>query len=317
MEAEVQDSCKEMDMLSWLNRTALELIGQSALGYSFDPLVSESRNVFGDALKALLPALSKLSVLRMLVQYFDKLGPRQLRRRLAEMIPNADFQQLKRVIDTMDQKSRDIYSEKKAGLGKDNEAGLQQQLEEDKDILSILLRANLEAADEDRLPEDELIGQISTLVFAATDTTSSAISRVLHLLAQHQDVQEQLRKEIVDARHGQDISYDQLLELPLLDAVCRETLRLTVQDVVLPLGEPIQDARDGTLLHEIAVPKHTSIVVGIRGSNRHKAVWGEDAEEWKPVERWLLAATRPSSSSSDSVSGVVRAPHVPGVYSNL
>ncbi len=54
MEAEVQDSCKEMDMLSWLNRTALELIGQSALGYSFDPLVSESRNVFGDALKALL-----------------------------------------------------------------------------------------------------------------------------------------------------------------------------------------------------------------------------------------------------------------------
>ncbi len=51
---------------------------------------------------------------------------------------------------------------------------------------------------------------------------------MLHLLAQHQDVQEQLRKEIVDARHGQDISYDQLLELPLLDAVCRETLRLYV-----------------------------------------------------------------------------------------
>ncbi|PSR73291.1 hypothetical protein PHLCEN_2v10852 [Hermanssonia centrifuga] len=316
MEAEVQDSCKEMDMLSWLNRTALELIGQSALGYSFDPLVSESRNVFGDALKALLPALSKLSVLRMLVQYFDKLGPRQLRRRLAEMIPNANFQQLKSVIDTMDQKSRDIYSEKKAGLGKDNEAGLQQQLEEDKDILSILYLVSQTSSTPSLAVFHFFRRKKSTLVFAATDTTSSAISRVLHLLAQHQDVQEQLRKEIVEARHGQDISYDQLLELPLLDAVCRETLRLTVQDIVLPLGEPIQDARDGTLLlHEIAVPKHTSIVVGIRGSNRHKAVWGEDAEEWKPVERWLLAATRPSSS--DSVSGVVRAPHVPGVYSNL
>lgn len=66
-----------------------------------------------------------------------------------------------------------------------------------------------------------------TLIFAATDTTSSALARILHLLAQHPDVQGQLRQEVIAARNGRDgIPYDELVELPYLDAVCRETLRL-------------------------------------------------------------------------------------------
>ena len=64
-------------------------------------------------------------------------------------------------------------------------------------------------------------------MFAATDTTSSAVSRILYLLAEHPDVQERLRKEIVGARLERgDLSFDDLFELPYLEAVCRETLRL-------------------------------------------------------------------------------------------
>ncbi len=60
------------------------------------------------------------------------------------------------------------------------------------------------------------------------DTTSNALSHIIHLLAEHQDVQEKVRAEVTEARDGQDIPYDQLVELPYLDAVCRETLRLWV-----------------------------------------------------------------------------------------
>lgn len=67
---------------------------------------------------------------------------------------------------------------------------------------------------------------IRTLTFAGTDTTSNALSRILHILADRQDVQDKLRAEIVEARDGEDIPYDTLVELPFLDAVCRETLRL-------------------------------------------------------------------------------------------
>jgi cytochrome P450 len=61
------------------------------------------------------------------------------------------------------------------------------------------------------------------------DTTSNALSRISHLLAAHPDVQDKLRAEIMDAlrqNDGKDLTYDVLVSLPFLDAICRETLRL-------------------------------------------------------------------------------------------
>ena len=60
------------------------------------------------------------------------------------------------------------------------------------------------------------------------DTTSNALSRILHLLAQNPDVQDKLRAEIREAQeqHGKEIPYDEIMTLPFLDAICRETLRL-------------------------------------------------------------------------------------------
>lgn len=67
----------------------------------------------------------------------------------------------------------------------------------------------------------------SGLVLAATDTTSNALCRVFHILSCHQDVQQKLRDELAAAAgEDEDIPYDQLVEIPYLDAVCRETLRL-------------------------------------------------------------------------------------------
>ena len=63
------------------------------------------------------------------------------------------------------------------------------------------------------------------------DTTSNALSVTLWRLAMHQDVQDRLREEIGAAREatgGCDIAYDDLVALPYLDAVCRETLRVYV-----------------------------------------------------------------------------------------
>jgi cytochrome P450 len=69
------------------------------------------------------------------------------------------------------------------------------------------------------------------LIFAAMDTTSNALSRILHMLATHPEEQEKLRQEILDAQqeYGENIPYDELVALPFLDVVCRETLRLYVK----------------------------------------------------------------------------------------
>ena len=60
------------------------------------------------------------------------------------------------------------------------------------------------------------------------DTTSNALSRILHQLSIYPDAQMKLRAELVEATHGGtiDLDYDTLMKLPYLDAVCRETLRV-------------------------------------------------------------------------------------------
>jgi cytochrome P450 len=62
------------------------------------------------------------------------------------------------------------------------------------------------------------------------DTTTSALARLLYLMAIHQDVQDKLRAEIKEAKEleGGELPYDKIVSLPYLDAICRETLRLYV-----------------------------------------------------------------------------------------
>ena len=50
--ADIKDGPREIDVLDWMGRAALELIGQAGLGYSFDPLVENVHDDYGDALKA-------------------------------------------------------------------------------------------------------------------------------------------------------------------------------------------------------------------------------------------------------------------------
>ena len=66
------------------------------------------------------------------------------------------------------------------------------------------------------------------MFLAGTDTTSGNLARILHLLAIHPQAQDKLREELEAAKDytGQALSYEQLMDLPLLDAVCKETFRL-------------------------------------------------------------------------------------------
>ncbi|EUC53867.1 cytochrome P450 family protein [Rhizoctonia solani AG-3 Rhs1AP] len=296
---------KEIDVLRWCSATALELIGQAGLGHTFG-IYEGKDSEYIHAVKNFLPALAKVRPFRALFPLIYRIVPAPLQRKLAEWVPNPHIRALKKIVDIQDKQAQDILTRKKEAL-KDKRTS-----EEMHDIMSVLLKANMEADEKDRLPEDQLLGQMNTLIFAGHETTSGALARILQLLASNPGIQDRLRAELEETPGT--LSYDELNALPYLDALCRENLRLSppapvlervaLKDWVVPLRYPLK-GKDGNAITEIKVRKGTRVYVGLREANRCKETWGEDADEFKP-DRWL---TDLPSSVTDA--------KTPGVYSSM
>ncbi|KAI0028313.1 cytochrome P450 [Vararia minispora EC-137] len=301
----------EIDIMDYTSRLALELIAQAGLGHSFGAIEGKDDG-YGNVLNRFETTLGKLTMFGSLLPVLTRLIPGQVLRSLAEILPWPTLHEMLNISDTMQETSREIWKEKKRlfALG---DKSVVNEYGEGKDIM---MNANLAAEEDDRLADHELLAQINTFTLAAADTTSSALARILYLLALHPDVQERLREELTEACDAKgEIGHDHLVDLPLLEAVCRETLRLyppvscvfrqCVNDCMLPLAHPYTDTH-GFEHNELFVPGGgTMVIVNIVGVNRDKATWGPDAEEWRP-ERWL-------SPLPDSVTEA----RVPGVYANL
>jgi len=123
--------------------------------------------------------------------------------------------------ETLNSKSRDIHEAKKRLLELGDDATVR-QVGDGKDLISLLMRASVTGPEDDRLSEEELISQMAVFLVAATDTTSSALSRILHQLALHPDVQDKLRTELKEAHENngsEELTHDQLVSLPFLEAV--------------------------------------------------------------------------------------------------
>ncbi|KAM5542011.1 hypothetical protein V8D89_004321 [Ganoderma adspersum] len=310
---------QDLDMNGWMARATLEMLGQAGLGYSFDKFTEDSTDSYGEALKSFFPVINHVPLLNLFVMTLANHIPKWLMRRVLKLaVPFPHVLRLLAISETMQKRSTEIIQQKKTALQKGDKS-LMHQVGEGKDIMSVLLKSNMDApTDAERLPDEELLAQMSTFILAGMDTTSNALSRILHLLALHPDVQGKLRHELAEARevvgNGRDVPYDDLVKLPYLDAVCRETLRLhpplnligrrAVKDTIVPLSAPVR-GKDGTLVSEITLPRDTFVLLGLQACNTNKKLWGEDAYEWKP-ERWL----QPLPSMLDEA-------RVPGVYSNL
>ncbi|KAI9440829.1 cytochrome P450 [Lactarius indigo] len=310
LESIVSDGPQEINIADWIGRFALELIGEAGLGYSFGTL--EGRNdEYCRALNEWMPTMSSLAVYRNLFPYVHKVFHPRVLKLVGRMLPWPKLNHLMDISETMNTEARRIYEMKKRLLELGDDATVK-QIGDGKDILSLLMQACVTESENDRPSEEEVLAHVTLLLFTATDTTSSALSRIIHLLALYPDVQDKLRKELKEAceENEEELTHDQLVSLPFLEAVCRETLRLyppgsgvmrtARNDVVLPLSSPIHDV-DGREMHEIFVPKNTNLFIQIYNLNRDPSIWGPDATEWKP-ERWL--APLPESVANANIQGV-------------
>ncbi|PIL27739.1 cytochrome P450 [Ganoderma sinense ZZ0214-1] len=309
-----KDSWQPVDVNGWMARTTLEMLGQAGLGYSFDNFVEDSSDAYGESLKNFFPVMARLSLTGYVVRELTRFLPDNAIRAILRRAPHADTRRMMEISDTMIRRSKEIIDQKKEALSKGDEA-LAHQVGEGKDIMSILLRANMNATAAEKLPDEELVAQMSILMLAGMDTTSNALSRTLQILASNPEAQAKLRAEVLEARNGEPfIDYENIVKLPYLDAVCRETLRLhspvhlvprrSAKNMALPLLHPVR-GKDGREMSEITIPQNTLLLLNFQGSNYNTELWGDDAHEWKP-ERWL----KPAPTALEEA-------RMPGVYSNI
>jgi cytochrome P450 len=91
-----------------------------------------------------------------------------------------------------------------------------------------LLARLVRARDEDGQPMSDLQlrDEAVTMLLAGHETTALALTHALHMLARHPEAALRLRAELDELLNGRPPTAADLAELPYLDAVIRETLRL-------------------------------------------------------------------------------------------
>ncbi|KAF9456363.1 cytochrome P450 [Collybia nuda] len=297
----VSQLCKpgydEVDINDLVSRAALEMIGCGGLGTTFNSFSRTAEPGYVDYAKNLFPTATRINFLLPFLPLLTTILPANVRRFLVDYcIPFGPIKDLRDIINQLEAESIQILKKK---YSESSNNGV--------DIISLLLRVNAEASADDRLSEKEIIAQMTTLTFAAFETTSGAICRIIDLLSLYPDKQERLREELLAARrtHGVHMDYEALHSLPFLDAIIRESLRVAVKDTILPLTFAVKSTESDTEITSVTVPKSTMVYLGIAAANVDKRIWGEDAEQWIP-ERWLFPLP-------DSIS----AAHMPSVYSNI
>jgi cytochrome P450 len=92
-------------------------------------------------------------------------------------------------------------------------------------MLSILLQAR-DGESGLVLSGDELIGHTNVFFVAGYETTANALTWTLLLLSQHSNVAAELLDELDSVLHGTAPTLEQLEQLPFLDRVVTESLRM-------------------------------------------------------------------------------------------
>ncbi|KAJ7099283.1 cytochrome P450 [Mycena belliarum] len=273
-----------VDVLAWLNKATLDIIGLAGFNYPFNSLSgAEDATELGAAFKTTFQAGLHMNPLRILQGHVPAL--RLIPTRLDATLRSSQAAMLRIGARLLAESRREIAA------GEKGEASLRAR-----DLLTLLVRANMDADGSGagaRLSDEDVLAQVPTFIVAGHETTSAGTTWALFALTQNLSAQTRLRDELL-AVATDTPTMDELNALPYLDCVVRETLRVhapvpstsrvATQDDVVPLATPFTDV-NGDVHESIRVKKGQAIMIPILAMNRDRGIWGEDALEFIP-ERW-------------------------------
>ncbi|XP_012056174.1 PREDICTED: cytochrome P450 6A1-like [Atta cephalotes] len=122
------------------------------------------------------------------------------------------------------------------------------------------------------LTDGLITAQAFVFFVAGFETSSSTISHALYELALNEKIQSNLRKEIneVYAKHGEDLTYDNVKKMDYLDKVFKETLRKYPPVTFLVRRSLSNYTFDGT---KVSIPKNQQIWIPIYAIQRDSDIF--------------------------------------------
>lgn len=271
------DPNASLELLDYLNRATLDIIGRVAFAFDVDSLTNPAV-----PLRQAYSRMFAFDFMSCLSQAIAMYLP--WTRRIPTKMNRDTARSAKTISDTA---SRIVESK----LSEDEESSMPMS----KDILSLVVRQNesLLKTDGDKLSFDELRDQVMNFLGAGHDTTATGVAWTIDLLSKHIDVQDRLREEIIsnfplltqsdiDPHRGGTMlaSFNLLDQLPYLTNVCNESLRF-----IPPVPIVIRECVDDTTLSGYFIPKGTNIFISSNAINRLPWFWGSNANVFDP-ERW-------------------------------
>lgn len=143
------------------------------------------------------------------------------------------------------------------------------------DILSELLKARDQATGQS-FSSDELLDQVTMLFLAGHETSASALSWALYLLANSTEVQARCYDEVIAMQVNDQLTYATIRKLQLVRNVVRETLRLYP-----PVGFFARQSQVTTMMRDKVVRRDAAIVVAPWLIHRHRTLW-DKPDEFNP-----------------------------------
>jgi cytochrome P450/NADPH-cytochrome P450 reductase len=156
-----------------------------------------------------------------------------------------------------------------------------QKESESHDLLGALLEGR-DANTGEGLSDDSIIDNMITFLIAGHETTSGLLSFAFYYLLANPRTMEKARQEVDEVSGGEPITVQHLSKLPYLNAVLKEALRL---QPTAP-GFTLSASKDEVIGGKYLIPANTPLVILLYMLHQDKAVYGEDAAEFKP-ERML------------------------------
>ncbi|KAJ3749248.1 cytochrome P450 [Lentinula detonsa] len=280
------DQSVELNVASWLSRATMDSLGEAAFDYHFGAL----ENKENELMKAYFGLMS------------DTLGQPSRRAIFTQTVMPVWYLQL---MSKYSNTRRMVHARHTAQLANDVAQSLidmkSQALlhgKENKDVLSLLVKANASENPASRLTDEEMLAQMRTLLLAGHETSSTSLVWCILEISRHPEVQKKLREEIRATErklNGRDFTAADFDNMPYMIAVLKESMRfhpavyqnyrMAAHDVVLPLSKPITTTK-GKTISELPVGKGTKLVLSIAAYNRNKEVFGEDADVFNP-DRWF------------------------------